>query len=109
MNRDRRYISSDNDLRRIIEKQQKDIQKLYSCLNSQKKLEMNPIQEGHVRKLVKIKLWKRIQFICHIHVLDGYESNGIIDKFVMDRLSIGENCREGFWECYKHVVRKTLK
>ena len=65
--------------------------------------------EGHVRKLVKIELWKRIQFIHHLHVLDGYESDGTIGKFVMDRLSIGENCREGFWECYKHVVRKTLK
>ena len=29
-------------------------------------------------------------------ILDGYESNGTVGKFVMDRLSIQENCREGF-------------
>ena len=78
-------------------------------MNSQKKIELNPIQEGHVRKMVKIELWKRIQFIRHMHVLDGYDSNGTVGKFVMDRLSIGKNCREGFWGCYKHVVRKTVK
>ena len=42
-------------------------------------------------------------------MLDGYESDGTIGKFIMDRLSIAENCREGFWECYKNVVRKPLK
>ena len=109
LQKDRKYLTSDNDLRRIIENQRKEIEKLNSRLLGRKKLEINPIQEGHVRKLVKIELWKRIQFICHMHVLDGYESDGTIGKFVMDRLSIGENCREGFWECYKHVVRKTLK
>ena len=70
---------------------------------------MNTIQEGNVRKLVKIELWKRIKFIRHMHGLDGYESEGTIGKFEMDRLSIGRKCRESFWECYKHVVRKTLK
>ena len=67
---------------------------------------MNPIQEGHVRISMNMELQKKIQFIRHMHVLDGYESDGTISKFVMDRLSIGGNCREDFWECYKHVVRK---
>ena len=109
LQKDRKYLTSDNDLRRIIENQRKEIEKLNSRLLGRKKLEINPIQEGHVRKLVKIELWKRIQFIRHMHILDGYECDGTIGKFVMDRLSIGNDCREGFWECYKHIVRRTLK
>ena len=109
LQKDRKFLSSDNDLRRIIEKQREEIEKLNSRLIGRKKLELNPIQEGHVRKLVKVELWKRIQFIRHMHILDGYECDGTIGKFVMDRLSIGNDCREGFWECYKHIVRKTLK
>ena len=107
--RNKKYLMSDEDLRRIIENQQSIIEKLKTRLNGAKKLELNPIQEGHVRKLVKFELWKRIQFIRHTHVLDGYETDGTIGKFVMDRLNIDCNSREGFWECYKHVVRKTLK
>ena len=68
-----------------------------------------PIQEGQVQKIFKFELWKRIQFICDKHVLDGYETDGTIGKFGMDRLCIDNNCREGFWDCYKHVVWKTLK
>jgi len=109
ISKNRKYLMSDDDLRRIIEDQHNQIEQLKSRLDGTKKLELNPIQEGHVRKIVKIELWKRIQFIRHTHVLDGYETDGTIGKFVMDRLSIDKNCREGFWECYKHVVRKTLK
>ena len=109
LTRNKKYLMSDDDLRRIIENQQSIIEKLRSRLDGAKKLELNPIQEGHVRKLVKFELWKRIQFVRHTHVLDGYETDGTIGKFVMDRLNIDTNCREGFWECYKHVVRKTLK
>ena len=109
LTRNKKYLMSDDDLRRIIEDQQGIIEKLRSRLDGAKKLELNPIQEGHVRKLVKFELWKRIQFVRHTHILDGYETDGTIGKFVMDRLNIDTNCREGFWECYKHVVRKTLK
>ena len=105
----RKYLMSNDELRRIIEDQHNQIEQLKSRLDGTKKLELNPIQEGHVRKKIKIELWKRIQFIRHTHVLDGYETDGTIGKFVIDRLSIDKNCREGFWECYKHVVWKTLK
>ena len=107
--KNRKYLMSDDDLRKIIEDQHNQIEQLKSRLDGTKKLELNPIQEGQVRKIVKFELWKRIQFIRHTHVLDGYETDGTIGKFVMDRLSIDNNCREGFWDCYKHVVRKTLK
>ena len=107
--KDRKYLMSDDDLRKIIEDQHNQIEQLKSRLDGTKKLELNPIQEGQVRKIVKFELWKRIQFIRHTHVLDGYETDGTIGKFVMDRLSIDNNCREGFWDCYKHVVWKTLK
>ena len=69
LQKDRKFLTSDDDLRGIIENQRKEIEKLNSRLLGRKKLEMNPIQEVYVRKLVKIELWKRIQFICHIHVV----------------------------------------
>ena len=109
ISKNRKYLLSDDDLRRIIEDQQNQIEQLKSRLDGTKKLELNPIQEGHFRKIVKFELWKRIQLIRHTHVLDAYETDGTIGKFVIDRLSIDNNCREGFWECYKHVVQKTLK
>ena len=109
LQKDRKFLAFDNDSRRIIDKQRQEIEKLNYWLIGQKKLELNPIQKGHVLKLVKIELWKRIQFICHLHVLDGHECDGTFGKFFMDGLSIGNDSREGFWECYKHVVRKTLK
>ena len=72
-------------------------------------MELNPIQEGRVQKIVKFKLWKRIQFIPHTYVLDGYETDGTIGKFVIDRLSIDNNCREGFWGCYKKCCSKNFE
>ena len=45
-------------------------------------------------------------FICVFH---KYASDGTIVEIIIDRLNIDNNFRETFWECYKHVVRKTLE
>ena len=94
---------SDEYLRRIIDDQKKQIEKLKSYksyLDGQRKLELHPNQEGRVCQLVKIELKKHIKLICDICVLHKYASDRTICKIIIDRLNIDNNFRETFWECY---------